>query len=195
MNYDDKFTGQNIHHLRQEIEDREKDLANKKSELAEKRAQIHDLLLVTNAMQSNINWLKEVLMQASAAALCDDEALLLDHSGELNKQPPRAPMEMLRPQFKGMQLGDIVELLLNHSQQPLTITEIGRRIYDPNDKEEFARARNSLSAELRAGAARKPPRWLKKGRSAYAPITSQTKGLAETTTLSQKATGGDAYAS
>lgn len=195
MNYDDQFTGRRIYHLQQEIRDREDDLALKKAELTEKRAQVHDLVLVTNAMQSNINMLKGLLMQANEAVFGNDEALALEHASDSGQQAPsRSPMEMLRPQFKGMQLGDIVELVLDNSQQPLTITEIGRIIYDSNDKEEFARARNSLSAELRSGATKTPARWIKKGRSAYAPITFQA-GVEAEVELSQTVEGGDAHAS
>lgn len=82
----------------------------------------------------------------------------------------RSPMEMLRPQFKGMRLAEIIATVLENSRSPMTTTELSRIIYDTHSEEELYRARNSLSAELRTGSRCNPPKWKKLGRYAYAAL-------------------------
>ena len=175
MQHDDAFTGKHVLQLRREIEKKYQQFADstalleqKKAELAEIQSEVRHIMLSNNVLRSHIDMLKGLLRQASEEILASD-----DLSTDTDRHTPsthdlkRNPMEMVKPKFKGMQLGDIVELVLEQHQTALTTTEISRIIYDPQDKEEFARARNSLSAELRSGATRTPPRWYKKGRSTY----------------------------
>jgi hypothetical protein len=82
----------------------------------------------------------------------------------------RSPMEMIRNEYKGMKLGDIAAQVLTDKNVPLTTTELSRIIYATDTDDEFARARNSLSAELRAGAKGQCPQWRKLGRYAYASL-------------------------
>lgn len=95
----------------------------------------------------------------------------------------RAPMEMVRPYFQPegdakRGLNEIILRALNDSLgQPVTTDDLVRKIYDTRTDDEFNRARNSLSSELRRGA--KDGKWRKLGRSFYAslsyapPISSQ----------------------
>jgi hypothetical protein len=82
----------------------------------------------------------------------------------------RSPMEMIRDEYKGMKLGDIANQVMKDKNVPLTTTELSRLIYATQSDDEFARARNSLSAELRAGAKGQRPQWRKLGRYAYASL-------------------------
>ena len=82
----------------------------------------------------------------------------------------RTPMEMVRDEYKGMMLGDIAARVLDEYQSVLTPKQLSEIIYDAKTDEEFERARNSLSAELRAGAKGESPRWKKIGRYAYASL-------------------------
>ena len=82
----------------------------------------------------------------------------------------RNPMAMLRDEYKGLKLGDIAAKVLNDAPSPLTTTQLTREIYCPRSNDEFERARNSLSTELRVGAKSKNPRWRKCGRYAYSGL-------------------------
>lgn len=84
--------------------------------------------------------------------------------------PERSPMEMLRAEYKGMRLGDIAAKVLGGNPSPLTTTELTRLIYDTGSDDEFNRARNSLSTELRVGAKGDDPKWRKVGRYAYSRL-------------------------
>ncbi|MBD2057882.1 hypothetical protein H6F88_17960 [Oculatella sp. FACHB-28] len=89
---------------------------------------------------------------------------------KLEIQKKRMPMDMLRPQYKqpNLRLGDIVERVLSQSAKSMTTEELTRAIYDTRSVEEFSRARNSLSVELRSGAVGETPRWIKLDRRTYA---------------------------
>ena len=87
-------------------------------------------------------------------------------------QRVRFPMDMVFPRFKGLILREIIDLVLAESGT-LTTKELANRIYQTATDEEFRSARNSLSAELRAGSDRANPTWRKIGRSAYASLQSQ----------------------
>jgi len=88
----------------------------------------------------------------------------------LTSLPDRSPMEMLRDEHKGMRLGDIIAKVLNDRSAPLTTAELTRLIYDAESEDEFNRARNSLSTELRVGAKGENPKWQKVGRYAYSRL-------------------------
>ncbi|MFB2893289.1 hypothetical protein ACE1CI_10280 [Aerosakkonemataceae cyanobacterium BLCC-F50] len=77
----------------------------------------------------------------------------------------RPPMEMLKPQFKGQSMTDIVLSILKQEQRPMRAVEIAFAVYQTESKEEFTRARNSIGAELRTGADKKG--WKKAGRGRY----------------------------
>lgn len=76
-------------------------------------------------------------------------------------------MAMIRAEYKGMKLGDIAAKVLSAETAPLTTTQLTQRIYCTSSDDEFERARNSLSTELRVGAKSNNPRWRKCGRYAY----------------------------
>lgn len=84
----------------------------------------------------------------------------------------RTPMEMVRPYFRKKGsiecgLSDIILRALNVSpDQPIATDDLVRRIYNARTDDEFSRARNSLTSELRRGA--RDGRWKKLGRSFYA---------------------------
>ncbi len=87
----------------------------------------------------------------------------------------RTPMDMVRSQFKGMKLGDIAEGVLKENSRLLTTNELTRLIYDTKTDDEFDRARNSLSSELRSGVRLQNPRWKKVGRNAYITTSGGTE--------------------
>jgi hypothetical protein len=82
----------------------------------------------------------------------------------------RTPMEMVRSEYKGMKLPDIAEKVLRQNSRLLTTTELTHFIYETTTDDEFDRARNSLSSELRSGVKAQKPRWRKVGRNAYALV-------------------------
>jgi len=200
MQHDNTFTGEHILHLQREIEEKQQQLVDsdsllrrKQAELAALRDEVRDLMVGNNAMQAHINMLQGLLEQISEEVISADE-LTTAMAAEVKAAPKfkRNPMDMVKPQFKGIQLGDIVELILKQNRKPLTTSELSRMIYDTNDKDEFARARNSLSAELRSGASKEPPRWLKRGRSTY---VARSQAIAGKVLPSSNSKGGDARAS
>lgn len=84
----------------------------------------------------------------------------------------RLPMDMLNPTFKGLLLPQIIDRVLAEADGPLTTNELARKIYQTNTTEDFNRARNSMSHELRAGIRRSQPTWQKIGR-AYAAVKQE----------------------
>jgi len=98
----------------------------------------------------------------------------LGNSGGVAAQPKR-PSEMMKPEYQRFQkLGDLVEFLLNQNPQPITAKDLTAVIYECCSDQEFARARNSLSSELRNGASLNPPRWKKLNRTTYASNSCQS---------------------
>ena len=93
-----------------------------------------------------------------------------DRATPVPQRKTRNPMAMLRDEYKGLKLGDIAAKVLNAAPSPLTTTQLTREIYCPLSNDEFERARNSLSTELRVGAKSKSPRWRKCGRYAYSGL-------------------------
>ena len=87
--------------------------------------------------------------------------------GEDTEDPSkRNPKDMLLPQFKGQTLGDIAEKKLKASPgRPLSPDELTEMIFATTTEDEYFRARNSLSTELRRGA--KEGRWKKVGRGIF----------------------------
>ncbi|WP_193909946.1 hypothetical protein [Vasconcelosia minhoensis] len=142
----------------------EADIAKRKHQLAEQEAELMHL---------------QVLIPQLRAAIANHESILTSVIRELDAEQTiyssdltihRSPMDMIRPEYKGMKLGDIAAHVLETCQIPLTTTELARRIYEAKNDDELSRARNSLSAELRGGVKSTHPRWQKIGRNAYASL-------------------------
>jgi hypothetical protein len=80
----------------------------------------------------------------------------------------RSPMDMKRPQYVGVSFAESIEKILNDRQQPMLVDQIVEAIFDAASEEEFWRAKNSLSVELRRGAQPPYKRWKKLSRNIYA---------------------------
>jgi hypothetical protein len=80
----------------------------------------------------------------------------------------RNPGEMKRPQYVGLTFAESIEKVLNDSQEPMLVDRIVEAIFDAEPGEEFFRAKNSLSGELRRGAQPQYKRWKKLSRNIYA---------------------------
>jgi hypothetical protein len=79
----------------------------------------------------------------------------------------RNPVEIKRPQYLGLTFAESIEKVLNAHQEPMLADRIVEAIFDAESEEEFWRAKNSLSVELRRGA-ETHKRWKKLGRNLYA---------------------------
>ncbi|MEG3920035.1 hypothetical protein QUA07_12955 [Microcoleus sp. T3_A4] len=79
----------------------------------------------------------------------------------------RNPVEIKRPQYLGLTFAESIEKVLNAHQEPMLADGIVEAIFDAESEEEFWRAKNSLSVELRRGA-ETHKRWKKLGRNLYA---------------------------
>jgi hypothetical protein len=140
------------------------DIAQRKLQLAEQEKELIHL---------------QILIPQLKAAIANHESILTTVIQEIEaEQKPqtsgatvhRNPMDMLRPEYKGMKLGDIATHVLESCHAPLTTTDLAHRIYEAKTNDELSRARNSLSAELRTGMKDAHPRWQKIGRNAYASL-------------------------
>jgi hypothetical protein len=60
--------------------------------------------------------------------------------------------------------------VLSENLRLLTTNELTRLIYETKTDDEFDRARNSLSSELRSGMKVQNSRWKKVGRNAYITV-------------------------
>ncbi|HEY9799209.1 MAG TPA: hypothetical protein V6D25_02535 [Leptolyngbyaceae cyanobacterium] len=83
----------------------------------------------------------------------------------------RSPKEMLRAEFANKTLAEVAEILLNSRHEVLTADDIAQDIFLTENNDEYVRARNSLSTELRRGA--KEGRWKQIGRGSFASIESE----------------------
>ena len=97
----------------------------------------------------------------------EDSDLKDDREGkETEEANKRSPKDMLLAEFREQTLGDIAEEKLKASGgKPLSSDELTEMIFETRSKDEYFRARNSLSAELRRGA--KEGRWKKVGRGIF----------------------------
>lgn len=141
--------------------------------IAERRAELQELECRVAGVKSAIDLhlqllLEERTKQGFQASGPDVQLHAVYH---------RSPMDMLRPQFKGKRLAEIIATVLEENQLPMTTTELSRIIYEVWSDEELYRARNSLSAELRTGANTHPPKWQKLGRYAYAALSRRENGM------------------
>jgi hypothetical protein len=99
-------------------------------------------------------------------SLASEDASLEKASSQNRHQ--RSPMEMKRRQYVGVTFAESIEKILNDRQQPMLVDQIVEAIFDAASEEEFGRAKNSLSVELRRGAEPQYKRWKKLGRNLYA---------------------------
>ncbi|GEM_PF-1310087 len=99
-------------------------------------------------------------------SLASEDASLEKASSQNRHQ--RSPMEMKRPQYVGLTFAESIEKVLNDRQQPMLVDQIVEAIFDAASEEEFWRAKNSLSVELRRGAEPQYKRWKKLSRNIYA---------------------------
>jgi hypothetical protein len=97
----------------------------------------------------------------------EDSDLKDDREGkETEEANKRSPKDMLLAEFREQTLGDIAQKKLKASGgKPLSSDELTEMIFETRSKDEYFRARNSLSAELRRGANEK--RWKKVGRGIF----------------------------
>jgi hypothetical protein len=156
-----------------DIELIEAELARKRAVLADKEEDLDSLQATIARLRASIGTL-EGLLEANRQGLPDIEEPTSIQDARSHKRLHRHPMAMLHSPYKGMKLGDVAALVLSQSSQPLTTAELTRLIYDTQTEEEFERARNSLSAELRSGVRGESPRWRKIGRFAYAACSLST---------------------
>lgn len=78
----------------------------------------------------------------------------------------RNPVQMKRRQYKELTFAESIEKVLNDRQKPMLVDHIVEAIFDAESEEEFWRAKNSLSVELRRGA--ETHKWKKVARKTYA---------------------------
>lgn len=98
----------------------------------------------------------------------EDEENEEDESIEEETENPnqRNPKDMFKPEFSRKTLGDAALMILDSCNHPLHSDEITKRLFDYRSEDEYQRAKNSLSTELRRGA--KEGRWKKIERGFFA---------------------------
>ena len=88
----------------------------------------------------------------------------------------RTPIEMIKPEFKGMTINKIAQKILREAApEELTNAQITKLVYDTSTEEEFSRCRGAISAVLREEAGKWG--WAKLGPNKYVWV-----GEPETTT-------------
>ncbi len=112
---------------------------------------------------------RNLLPEGTVKLFEDDELEEEDYfEFEAGSESKRNPKDMLRPKFKGKTLGDIAAMCLKASKgKELNSDDIAKEIFEASSEEEFQRAKNSLSTELRRGA--REGRWKKNGRGMFSP--------------------------
>lgn len=145
----------------------EAELAQRIAELEKWEGELAEVQLIVQQLRAAVATLESYLA-ASSHEEPELDGMGAEHSPQWSVRE-RSPTEMLRAEYKGMKLGDIAAIVLQQ-HSPLTTAELCRIIYDTESSDEFERARNSLSAELRSGAKGDAPRWRKLGRNAYASL-------------------------
>lgn len=154
-------------------EETQTELAERLSYLTQLEEEFRALQVTIQAVRESIQVRQEYLSDSeSNSSGSSDPMIDSDSATSAALRQHRSPMEMLRSDYKGMKLGDIAAMVLSKKQVPLTTTELCRLIYDTKSSDEFDRARNSLSAELRTGSKGEDCRWKKVGRYAYASLTA-----------------------
>lgn len=78
---------------------------------------------------------------------------------------------MLRTEFANKTLAEVAEIVLNSRNQALAADDIAQAVFITENNDEYVRARNSLSTELRRGA--REGRWQQIGRGSFASIQAE----------------------
>lgn len=86
----------------------------------------------------------------------------------LNSNSRRLPKQMLHYEFTKKSLCQIIEAVLKSRRESLSADEIAQAIFLTNNNNEYIRARNSLSTELRRGA--RNGKWKKTKRGLFAAL-------------------------
>lgn len=73
---------------------------------------------------------------------------------------------MLRAEFTNKTLAEVAEIVLDRRNEAFRADDIAQVVFVTEDEDEYARARNSLSTELRRGA--KEGRWQQVRRGFFA---------------------------
>ncbi|MEG4084360.1 hypothetical protein [Microcoleus sp. POL10_C6] len=185
---------QHVKWLKEQIAQRKSELAEVQAEAVQLKASIvyYEGMLALVAPDEVASTPTEVFSEtetltlngsqvASTSSFCGDGHLkgglpnvnLASEDADLEKASSqnrlqRNPVEMKRPQYVGLTFVESIEKVLNDSQEPMLVDRIVEAIFDAEPGEEFFRAKNSLSGELRRGAHNEYKRWKKLGRNLYA---------------------------
>lgn len=122
----------------------------------------------SSSEDSNSRQVRGNFLPFGTVKLCEDDDLEeeYDFEFEAGGESKRSPKDMLRPELKGKTLGDIVAMYLKGVKgKESNSDDIAKKIFEPSSEEEFQRAKNSLSTELRRGA--REGRWKKNGRGMF----------------------------
>ncbi|MEH1908323.1 hypothetical protein [Nostoc sp.] len=166
-----------------------KQIEEKMSTLAEAEVRVSQL-------QADIEYFKLMLNiheKANTDALNQDSSIMLNSDESSNRESnqsqtnnntfadnakygvgddnKRSPKEMLRTEFANKTLAEVAEIVLSSRNEALTAGEIARAIFITENNDEYVRARNSLSTELRRGA--REGRWQQIGRGSFASTQAE----------------------
>ncbi len=117
---------------------------------------------------SNSRQVRKNLLPEGNVKLFEDEDFEEEDYLELeaDDKNKRSPKDMLQPHLKGKTLGDIAAIYLKAAKgKGLSSDDIAQQIFEATSEEEFQRAKNSLSTELRRGA--REGRWKKNARGMF----------------------------
>lgn len=181
MSYD-TARQQHIRWLHKQIEEKISTLTEAEVRVSQLRADIEYFKLMLNIHE-----------KANTDALNQDTSIMLNSdessNGESNQSQTnnyifadnakygvaddnkRSPKEMLRTEFANKTLAEVAEIVLNSRNEALTADDIARAVFITENNDEYVRARNSLSTELRRGA--KEGRWQQIGRGSFASIQAE----------------------
>ncbi|MEH1829449.1 MAG: hypothetical protein V7L22_29620 [Nostoc sp.] len=181
MSYD-TARQQHISWLNKQIEEKMSALAEAEVRLSQLRADIEYFKLMLNIHE-----------KANTDALNQDTSIMLNSDDSSNRESnqsqtnnntftdnakyrvgddnKRSPKEMLRTEFANKTLAEVAEIVLNSRNEALTADDIARAVFITKKNDEYVRARNSLSTELRRGA--REGRWQQIGRGSFASIQAE----------------------
>lgn len=197
----------------QHIEWLREQLAQRESQLADAKALVAQLQESTDYFRSMLAFLAPEQSESASQAMNGKQSELNscfaqdeDQNGSVatsstvsddkdieNKNPEgeegeeenkRNPKQMLCSSYVGMTLGDAAEAILNGFQSALNADDIAQIMFDVQDEEEYTRARNSLSTELRRGA--KEGRWRKVGRGSFSSNLVNKESESETLNIAEQ---------
>lgn len=169
---------QHIEWLQQQVEDKRAALAEAQARVSQLQADIKYYELMLNIHQkanadalgqdaslisnSNVNS-NGVSQKSKQNKYFSTDDNLNNGAGNNNK---RSPKEMLRAEFTNKTLAEVAEIVLNSRNEALSADDIAQVVFLTEDDDEYMRARNSLSTELRRGA--KEGKWQQIGRGSFA---------------------------